>query len=327
MRLLVLGGTVFLGRHVVRLALARGHDVTLFHRGKSNPGVFPEAEHVLGDRDGGLAALDGREWDAVVDTSGYVPRVVGASAAALSGRAGHYTFVSSGSVYPHPVPRGADESAAVGELDDPAIEEVTGETYGPLKALCERAATDAFSGPVLNVRAGLIVGPHDPTDRFTYWPLRMARGGPVLAPDRPEQPVQWIDVRDLAGWILDMAARGEGGTFNAAGPAEPATFRELLATCAEVAGGGSPVWTDAAFLAEHEVRPWVDLPLALPEEAEDMSTMSAAKAIAQGLAFRPLADTARDTLEWARARPADAPLRAGLVPEREADLLAAWRSR
>jgi 2'-hydroxyisoflavone reductase len=327
MRLLVLGGTVFLGRHVVGLALARGHDVTLFHRGRSNPGVFPEAEHVLGDRDGGLAALDGREWDAVVDTCGYVPRIVTASASALAGRAAHYTFVSSASVYPHPVPRGADESTAIDTLDDPTVEEVTGETYGPLKALCERAAAHAFSGPVLNVRAGLIVGPHDPTDRFTYWPVRMARGGPVLAPDRPEQPVQWIDVRDLAGWILDMAARREGGTFNASGPAEPATFRDLLATCADVAGGGEPVWTDAAFLAEHEVRPWVDLPLALPAESESMSTMSSAKAVAQGLAFRPLRETARDTLAWARTRPADAPLHAGLVPEREGDLLAAWRSR
>src|SRR5688572_29497367 len=197
MRLLVLGGTKFLGRAVVEAAVARGHEPTLFHRGLTNPGLFPDLEHLRGDRDGGLAALQGRTWDAVIDPSGYVPRIVRASAELLADAVEHYTFISSISVYPSFPTPGMDESSPVGTLEDPTVEDVPAH-YGPLKALCEQAAEAAMPGRVFHVRAGLIVGPNDPSDRFTYWPVRVAKGGDVLAPGSPERPVQIIDVRDLA---------------------------------------------------------------------------------------------------------------------------------
>ena len=185
MDLLILGGTRFLGRHLVEAALGDGHRVTLFNRGLSNPDLFPEVETINGDRDGDISVLQGRCWDAAIDTCGYVPRVVRASAGLLADAVDHYTFVSSISVYSDAIGPGADEDAPVEELEDPGVEEVTGETYGGLKALCERAAEEEMPGRVLNVRPGLISGPHDPTDRITYWPRRVAAGGEVLAPDRP----------------------------------------------------------------------------------------------------------------------------------------------
>ena len=202
MRLLVLGGTRFLGRHLVEAALREGDAVTIFHRGRTNPDLFAgQVERISGDRDGDLDALASGEWDAVVDTCGYVPRVVAASAAALSSRCGHYTFVSSESVYGDVGEPGIDESAPVDELVDPATEVVDNETYGGLKALCEAAAEAAMPGRVLNLRPGLIVGPWDRLDRFAYWPRRIAAGGDVLVPGRPERAVQFIDGRDLAGWM------------------------------------------------------------------------------------------------------------------------------
>ncbi len=218
MDLLILGGTGFLGRHLVERALAYGHRVTLFNRGLSGPDLFPEVETIRGDREGNLSALRGRRWDAVIDTCGYVPRVVRASAALLAGAVDHYTFVSSISVYSDAIEPGADEGAPVKELADPTVEEVTGETYGGLKALCERAAEEEMPGKVLNIRPGLISGPHDPTDRFTYWPRRISAGGEVLAPDRLERRVQFIDVRDLAVWIVKMSAERRTGTYNATDP-------------------------------------------------------------------------------------------------------------
>jgi 2'-hydroxyisoflavone reductase len=206
MDLLILGGTGFLGRHLVEAALADGHRITLFNRGLSSPDLFPEVETIEGDREADISALRGRGWDAVIDTCGYVPRIVGASAARLADAADHYTFVSSISVYPDDIEPGADEGAPVEELADPTVEDVDGETYGGLKALCERAAEEEMPGMVLNVRPGLICGPYDPTDRFTYWPRRISAGGEVLAPDRPERRVQFIDVRDLAAWIVEMSA-------------------------------------------------------------------------------------------------------------------------
>ncbi len=204
MKLLVLGGTVFLGRHLVEAATARGHSVTLFNRGQHNPELYPEVEKLRGDRDSDLSALQGRRWDAVIDTCGYLPRAVRASAELLADAVDHYTFISSISVYADFHTPAMDESAPVGTLADETVEEVTGETYGPLKALCEQAAERALPGRVLNIRPGLIVGPHDPTDRFTYWPVRVARGGEVLAPGRPHVPVQVIDGRDLAEWTVRM---------------------------------------------------------------------------------------------------------------------------
>jgi len=322
-KLLILGGTVFLGRHVVHAARERGHEVTLFNRGKTNPDAFPDLETVVGDRDGGLDALGDRTFDAVIDPSGYVPRVVRAAAEFFDGRAGHYTFVSSLSVYPDFGGANPEESP-VGTLEDETVEKVDAETYGPLKALCERAAEEAFSGPTSNVRAGLIVGPDDPSDRFTYWPHRIADGGEVLAPGNPAATVQFVDVRDLAGWMVRAAEAGTAGVFNATGPEVPLTMRDFLATTARVAGSDAElVWIDQGFLVEKEVGPWMELPLWIPDVD---ATTDCSKAIAAGLTFRPLEETVRDTITWARdRRPSDRPWRAGMKREREAELLAAWR--
>src|SRR4051794_14737210 len=204
MKLLILGGTIFLGRYLAKAALERGHDLTLFNRSQHNSELYPDVEQLRGDRDGGLDVLRGRRWDAVVDTSGYLPHLVRASAELLADAVEHYTFISSISVYPHFRSLGQDESAPVGTLDDPSVEEITGESYGPLKTLCEQAVEQALPGRTLVVRPGLIVGPHDPSDRFTYWVHRVAQGGELLAPESPNWHTQIIDVRDLADWTLHM---------------------------------------------------------------------------------------------------------------------------
>jgi len=334
MKLLVLGGTVFLGRHIVAAAQAAGHRVTLFNRGR-HPDVFPAVEQLTGDRDGDLAPLAGRTWDAVIDTSGYVPRIVRRSAEALAAHTGHYTFISTISVYRDFARPGQDETAPTGTLEDPATEEVGGETYGPLKALCEAVVQESFPGRALVIRPGLIVGPFDPTDRFTYWPWRYARGGAVLAPGPPDRPVQFVDARDLAAWTVRLAAAGAGGVFNATGPqGEPPdglyTAGALLDACrAAGAPGASTVWADGAFLVAQGVRPWTELPLWIPAADARMSGMlrvDCAAARAAGLTFRPVARTVQDTLDWARRRPPEHAWRAGLPAAREAEVLSAWRA-
>lgn len=329
MDLLVLGGTRFLGRHFADAALAAGHRVTLFHRGRTGADLFPNAEHVLGDRDGGLAALAGRRWDAVIDCCGYVPRVVGASARALRGAAPHYTFVSSISAYAAPFVPGADESFPLATLADPAVEAITGETYGGLKAACEREVQAAFGDAALIVRPGLIVGPHDPTDRFPYWPRRIARGGTVLAPGAPSMPVQVIDVRDLAAWMLAMVERRRAGVFNAVGPREPLGLGAFLETARRALGSTARIeWVDEAFLLERGVEPWLGLPLWVTGEDLAQSQVSIAAALAEGLELRPLEATVRDTLAWDLARPESARAESpALVPERESELLAEWAAR
>jgi 2'-hydroxyisoflavone reductase len=323
MDLLILGGTRFLGRYLVEAALGGDHRVTLFNRGLSEPDLFPEVETIKGDRDGDLSALRGRRWDAVIDTCGYVPRVVRASAGLLADAVDHYTFVSSISVYPDNMGPGADEGAPVEELEDPTVEEITGETYGGLKALCERAAEEEMPGRILNVRPGLISGPHDPTDRFTYWPRRVAAGGEVLAPDRPELRVQFIDVRDLAGWMVKMSAEQQTGTYNATGPAYELRMGKLLEECEAVGGDAKIVWVSEEFLEENGVEPFTELPLWVPREYAGMLAVDCGKAIAAGLTFRPVSETIRDVLEW-DSRRAEADLAAGLKPERERELLSAW---
>jgi 2'-hydroxyisoflavone reductase len=324
MQLLVLGGTAFLGRHISEQALERGHELTLFTRGRTNPGLFPEAEHINGDRDGGLEPLRGRTFDAVIDTSGYVPRVVAASADLLRGSVGHYTFVSSVSVYEG---NGGvtDTDGPVGTIEDETTEEITGESYGPLKALCEQAVERAFGERALVIRPGLIVGPDDPTDRFTYWPARIAEGGTVVAPGDPAAQTQAIDVRDLAAWILDMAERGAAGRWNAVGPAQPLAIGELLERCRAVAGSGAEiVWLDNTYLLEQGVEPWTDLPLWLggDPDYEWMDRVDPGPAVRAGLQLRPIDETIEATLAWHRAHLAD-PARAGfkMTPEREVDLL------
>lgn len=334
MRVLVLGGTRFLGRAVVAASLARGHEATLFNRGQTSPELFPEAERLRGDRDGGLEALRGREWDAVIDPSGFVPRVVRDSTELLRDSVGRYIFVSSISVY-QTRPPGFDEDAPVIELEDPSIEDFRSspEAYGGLKALCERVVADAFPESHANVRAGLIVGPHDPTGRFTYWPLRLARGGTVLAPGSPSRRVQFVDVRDLGEWMVGVAEKGTYGTFNATGPDPPVTMGELLDACGEAGGAESElVWVDEAFLVEHDVGMWMELPLWLSESERWFLDANVSRAVAAGLRFRALDETVRDTLSWARQ--AGVPLvtpgelgPAGMDPRREAELLDAWRRR
>lgn len=339
MKLLVLGGTKFLGRAVVEAALDRGHKVTLFNRGETNPELFPEVEKLHGDRDGSLGALENRTWDVVIDPSGYVPRVVRASATMLAANGiGHYVFVSSISVYARPYTSDFDETAPLAELDDPATEEIS-EHYGGLKAACERVVEELFPGRSILVRAGLIVGPHDPTDRFTYWPTRIARGGRVLAPGPPARPWQFIDVRDLAAWIMRAAEQRAAGAFNVTGPVGGTTAGEVLETCREVAAGDAElVWVDEPFLVERQVGEWMELPLWLAESSAEFANMQKAdtsRAVAAGLVTRPIADTIRDTLTWAQARgtPGEGTLAmgdtdgVGLEPDREAALLAEWDER
>jgi 2'-hydroxyisoflavone reductase len=331
-KLLIIGGTRFVGRHLVRAALDFGHEVTLFNRGQSDPGAFPEVEHLRGDRDGGLQALAGRSWDAVVDTCGFVPRLVTAAALALADAVEHYTLISSISVYPDMTQQDLDENAPVAALDDPTTERVDGSTYGGLKALCEQAAAAALPGRVLNVRAGLIVGPYDYTDRFTYWPVRMQLGGQILAPGSPEHPVQFIDARDLAEWIIHMAEARKTGTYNATGPAQPLSLGAVLAACQRVTGSAAALtWVSDDFLLDHGVTPFTDLPLWVPASHSGIHTVSIQKALADGLTFRSLDETLLDTLAWNAARsPASGgsiQLRAGIMLDREAELLSAWRKR
>jgi nucleoside-diphosphate-sugar epimerase len=319
-KLLLLGGPRFLGRAVTDAALAVGHELTFFNRGATAPERYPEVERLVGDRAGDLDALRGRSWDAVIDTCGYLPDVVRASAMALAG-SGAYCFVSSISVY-RDFTSVNDESSALAELGDLAADEVTNESYGPLKALCEDVVRDAFGPRAVVVRPGLIVGPHDPTGRFTYWPHRIARGGEVLAPAPPESPTQVIDVRDLGTWIVQLCARGVSGTYNAT---HPGVSREhLLDTCRRVASSDAEItWVSPKFLVEHEVGAWMELPLWLVDPAfEYADRVDVSRALEEGLTFRPLEDTVRATLD--RAEPTEG---AGLRPEREAELLAAWHGR
>lgn len=336
MKLLVLGGTKFLGRHLVEAARGRGDEVTIFTRGLHNPDIFPEVERLRGDRDGGLDALRGRRWDAVVDTSGYVPRVVRASAELLADAVGLYVFVSSMSVYAD-FSRPNDEDSPVAALADESVEEVTGETYGALKALCERAVEGAMPGRALHVRAGLIVGPYDPTGRFTYWTARLARGGEVLAPAPPGRQIQFVDARDLAAWMLRMAEGGRGGVYNSCGPDYTLTMGRFLEESAGAAGGGARLtWVDEEFLTGRGVQPWGELPLWLPwsdEKHRYFLAENCDRAVAAGLTFRPPAETVRDTLAWQNAgspglsAEALAAPAATLTPEREAELLREWHGR
>ncbi len=330
MHILVLGGTRFLGRHFVAQALAAGHRLTLLHRGRSGAGLFPEAEHLIADRDGDLAALDGRAWDTVLDTSAYLPRQVRAVADKLAGRVGVYQLVSTISVYPDFDRPGLDEDAPRAVLPDPEVQTVDGSTYGGLKALCEDAALAAFGTRCLIARPGLLVGPHDPTERFTWWVRRVATGGDVIAPGDPAAPVQFIDARDAAAWLLRAAEAGTVGSFNLTGPVRapgrPLTMGEFLATAVErLAPGARLHWLDEAFLLGAGVVPWTELPVWVPSDSAGIHQVDIRRAVASGLSCRPLADTLADTAAWAAEVPAQGST--GLAAEREAALLAAWHAR
>lgn len=332
MKILILGGTGFIGPNQVRYAVARGHKVTVFNRGKTNPGTLPAGvEHLEGDRNGKLEALKDRKWDAVIDNPTTLPRWVRDAAAVLKGNLNHYVFISTLSVYADNSKPGADEIGETLTLEDPTTETITGATYGGLKALSEKEAEKAYPGKTTIVRPGLIVGPGDNTDRFTYWPVRIARGGEVLAPGDPTDPVQIIDARDLGEWTIRLLEQKAFGTFNAVGPSSPLTIAEMLygiraVTTADV----KFTWVPAEFLEQQKVGPWSDMPVWIPPQGEyaGFGSRSNRKAIAHGLTFRPLADTAAATLEWYESRPAErkATLRAGIKPEREAEVLAAWKA-
>jgi 2'-hydroxyisoflavone reductase len=329
--ILILGGTGFLGPHVVEAARARGHTVTLFNRGKTKPGLFPDIEKLQGDRDGKLEALAGRKWDAVVDTSGYVPRIVKMSAELLAPNIKQYVFISTISVYKEHSKTGADESAALNTIDDPTNEEVK-VNYGALKALSEQAAEAAMPGRVANVRPGLIIGPGDPTGRYSHWATRMADGGEVLCPGDGSTPTQFIDGRDLAAWLVKLIEDGTVGIFNALGPAERITMKAALDGTNEGTGGKAKlVWVDAAFLEKHSVSPWGEMPMWFDNKGEmaGFGTMSNARAVKAGLVFRPIRETARDTIAWLGTITEEAErakLRSsGISPDKEAKVLAAWK--
>jgi 2'-hydroxyisoflavone reductase len=320
-RLLILGGTKFLGRAVVESAFENGHKVTLFNRGHTNPDLFPSTEKLRGDRSGDMDELRGREWDAVIDTSGYIPSQVRRSAILLRNTAAHYVFVSSVSAYAShrgrlreddPLAHLEPEHSAEALRDDYA-------NYGALKALCEQAVGEVFAGRHAVVRAGLIVGPHDPTGRFTYWPHRIERGGDVLAPGPPERKVQFIDVRDLGDWMVHLCERKEVGTFNATHPG--VEWGEVMDACRRVAGDGARlIWVSDDFLVEQGVSEWTELPLWVQDpQWRGLHEAEVSRALAAGLSFRQLDDTVRGALEGAEPTPD-----AGLAPEREAQLLTTW---
>lgn len=329
--LLILGGTGFLGPHVVEHALARGHSISLFNRGRTDPQRFAQLEQLRGDRDHDLDLLRGRSWDAVIDTSGYVPRHVRGPAELLAGAVGQYVFVSTCSVYPELGLAPIDESSRLAEISDPTIERVDGETYGALKVLCERAAEAALPGRTTIVRPGLIVGPGDDSDRFGYWPRRVARGGEVLAPGDPGWETQFSDVRDLAAFLVHVIETSAMGVFNVDGPTRPTPMGELLSACLTAGGSdASLTWVAREFLDQQGVRAGMDLPAWQPPPAgmDQVPSVSSARAFAAGLCFRPVLETVAATLDYERSRePRERPPRLGLTPEREAELLSAWRAR
>jgi len=325
MKILIIGGTKFVGRYIAQFALEQGHELTLFNRGKTNADLFPEAEHVHGDRldENGFGALKGRRFDAVVDTCGYFPRATRLSCQAFSD-SGRYVFISTISVFKDTSVIGLREEDELGTIDDETTEEVTGETYGPLKVLCEKVVQESFGERALIIRPGLIVGPHDPTDRFTYWPVRFAMAsGPVLAPDCKNQPVQQIDVRDLCSWTGSMIEQGASGVYTATGPDSPVPLSLVLEEVRQAVNPGAKiVWANTAWLTEKEVQPWSDLPMVLPYDGSNdgMRSVDISKALAAGLKFRPTAETSIDILKWWKAEGSSA-LKTGLSDEREAELL------
>ena len=332
-RILILGGTTFIGPHQIKYALDRGHEVSIFTRGETEPPFFHDyferVEHLIGDRDNDLSALEGREWDAVIDNSASIPRWVSMTTELLRDHVDRYLFVSSISAYADFATIGIDENYPVGQLSAPDVESMR--EYGPMKARCEAINTEVFGENAINVRPGLIIGPGDNTDRWTYWPVRVARGGEVLAPNSPADPVQNIDARDLSEWIVRLVETpGHGGTYNATSDVQQ--FGTMLEKIRDGLGSDANfTWVSAEFMAEHEVRPWGHMTNWVPAEGETigMSQVSVAAAIEAGLTFRPIGDTARDTVEWWNSLPEErrAEPSAGLPAEKEAEVLAAWAAR
>lgn len=339
MNLLILGGTGFIGPHQVRYAVQRGHKVTVFNRGRRQADLPGSVEHLQGDRNAGtLDALKGRKWDVVIDNPTTLPFWVRDAGQILRVNAEQYIFVSTISTYAHYRTAGMDENyelaAYTGSEDPMTIKQVSGALYGPLKVLSEKEAEKWFPGKTTVVRPGLIVGPGDETDRFSYWPVRIDRGGEVLAPGSPNDPTQIIDARDLAEFIIRLAEERVTGTFNATGPRSPLTMAEMLYGCRAVSSGSNEIkftWADAEFLRQQNVRPWSDMPTWVPPGPDNQGwgRVSIDRALARGLTFRPLAVTARDTIDWFKSQSSERQfnMRAGLKPEREKEVLALWHSQ
>ncbi|MGD7045146.1 NAD-dependent epimerase/dehydratase family protein [Jeotgalibacillus proteolyticus] len=323
MNLLILGGTQFLGKHLVESALDAGHHVTIFNRGKTNQDYFPTVEKRKGDRNGDLTSLNEGKWDAVIDVSGYTPSQVKATADLLKDRVQQYVFISTISVYGDFANGPAKENETLLAEMEGESEEITGSTYGPLKQKCEETVKDIFGEAALCIRPGLIVGPDDPTDRFTYWVERTARGGEVLAPGEPSRIVQWIDVRDLAHWVIRMTEKKSSGTFNAAGSLDT-SMEELLLTAKQVTGSNAAFkWIKDESLVSHEVGAFVDMPFWIPRSEihpDGFILADAQKAIEQGLSFRSPEETIRDTHHWQAARKNHI-WKAGLAAEKERKIL------
>lgn len=341
LRILILGGTGFTGPYQVRYALGRGHKITVFNRGKTHPGELPEGvEQLIGDRNGKLDALKNRQWDMVIDNPTSVPVWVRDAAQILKGSVDRYVFISTISVYADTSKPDTDEGAPLAKYNGPDAMKESRDSiiaskyalYGPLKALSEQEAEKWFPKKTLIIRPGLIVGPGDETDRFSYWPVRIDRGGEVLAPGDPIDPVQFIDARDLAEWTIRMVESGETGIYNATGPERKLGIGEMLETMKSALSSNARfTWVGADFLEAQKVTPWSDMPVWIPPRGEEAggNQVSNKRALAKGLTFRPLADTARDTLAWFKTLPQDrqSHLKAGLTPEREAIVLAAWHKK
>jgi len=337
LRILILGGTRFIGLHMTALALERGHTLTFFNRGKTKTDRYPEIERIKGDRNGEIDGLKDREWDAVIDNSGYVPRHVKLTGELLAPMVKQYVFVSSISVYPNfAEPR--DESSAVGKMADETIEKVDGETYGPLKALCEQAAERAMPGRTTIIRPGLIVGPDDNTDRFTYWPARAARGGEFIAPGSPRDAFQVIDARDLAAFAINAVENNYTGVYNLVSNVNGFKFGELTDACIASANKrvkpkAKPVavYLPADFLEKQEVAPWSEMPVWLPAKGDEAAFAGTSNkaALAKGLKITPIKKTVDDTLAWHLSRPAEEQekLKAGIAADKEAKVLAAWKAQ
>ncbi len=341
LKILILGGTGFTGPFQVKYALERGHKVTVFNRGQTHPGELPEGvEQLIGDRNGQLDALKGRKWDVVIDNPTMLPKWVHDAAEILQGNVDRYIFISTISVYGNIEKPGTDETAPVAKYSGADAMKETRDTvvaskfalYGPLKALSEKEVEKWFHGKALIIRPGLIVGPGDETDRFSYWPVRIARGGEVLAPGDPGDPVQFIDARDLAEWTIRMAEQGATGVYNATGPAMRLTISGMLDAIKKALGANASfTWVPTKFLEEQKVAPWSDMPVWVPPTGEDagLGRIDIQRALGHGLTFRPLAETARDTLAWfkAQAKERQEKLNAGLTSERAAEVLAVWHKQ
>ncbi|KON89973.1 NAD-dependent dehydratase [Sporosarcina globispora] len=336
MKVLILGGTRFLGKALAKEGLKRGHDITLFNRG-NNKEAFSEVEQLIGDRDGDVSQLKNRKWDAVLDTCGFAPHQINKIAAMLGDNIEHYTYISSISVYKDWIPLNITENYHLQSMPQERLKDVEEgrispyEHYGALKVLCEAEAEKYWPGRVLHIRAGLLVGPFDYTDRLPYWVQRVAEGGNIVVPGRPDRPIQLIDVKDIATWVFDMAEKRKTGTFNVTGPDYELTMEELLCTCQSVTNSNAKfVWADEHFVLDHQIQPWTEMPIWIPEQfplkGETVPwkmCISVKKALDSGLSFRPLEETIHEVYQWDKVRQ-DSVRKAGISREKEQELLNAW---